>query len=78
MNIKEISEGRVKDLAYNKEWDKQHSPGPAPTIPKKTANYSVTINGKPWKDFITEPEAMRAANSLYNKNPRLQVSVMPK
>ena len=78
MNIQEIKEGRVKDLAYNQEWDRQHSPGPAPTIPKKQMNYGVTINSKPWKDFATEQEAMRAANSIYNKNPRLSILVIPK
>ena len=78
MNIQEIKEGRVKDLAINKEYDRQNSPGPAPTIPKKQMNYSVTINSKLWKDFASEQEAMRAANSIYNKNPRLHVSVVPK
>jgi hypothetical protein len=78
MNIQEITEGRMKDLAYNQEWDRQHNPGPAPTIPKQQMNYSVTINGKEWKDFPTESEAMRAANGVYNKNPRLRVSVVPK
>ena len=78
MNIQEITEGRMKDLAYNQEWDRQHSAGPAPTIPQKQMNYSITINGKVWKDFSTEQEAMRAANGVYNKNPRLRVSVMPK
>ena len=78
MNIQEIKEGRVKDLAYNQEWDRQNSPGPAPTISKKQSTHSVTINGRPWKEFPSEQEAMRAANSIYNKNPRLRVSVVPK
>ena len=78
MNIQEITEGKVKDLAINREYDRQHSPGPGPTIPQKQTNYSVTINGKVWKNFATEPDAMRAANGIYNKNPRLRVSVVPK
>ena len=78
MNIQEITEGRVKNMAIDAEYDRQNSPGPAPTPPKKQMNYSVSINGKPWKDFSTEKEAMRVANSLYNKKPRLRVSVVPK
>lgn len=81
MNIQEIKEGRVKDLAINREFDRQNSPGPAPTpqvAPRKQSTHSVTINGKPWKDFSSEQEAMRAANSIYNKNPRLRVLVVPK
>jgi hypothetical protein len=76
MRLQEITEGRVKDVAYNQEWDRQHSP--APTIPTQEMNYTVVINSKPWKDFPNEPSAMRAANSLYAKNPRLRVSVVPK
>jgi hypothetical protein len=75
MNIQEIKEGRVKDLAYNLEWERQHSAGPTPSHTQ--LNYNVTINGKVWKAFPTEPEAMRAAKSLYNKNPRLRISVGP-
>jgi hypothetical protein len=78
MNIQEITEGRVKDLAYSKEWDRQNSPGAAPTVPKPQMTASITINGKHWKDFPTEQEAMRIANSVYHKNPRLRVSVVPK
>lgn len=76
MKLQELFEGRVKDLAYNLEWDKQHSP--ASTLPVQQMKYDVTINGKVWKSFATEPDAMRAANNMYNKNPRLRVSVIPK
>jgi hypothetical protein len=41
-------------------------------------NYSVNINGKQWKDFPTEAAAMKAASTVYNKNPKLRVSVVPK
>ncbi len=78
MNIKEITEGYWKNKAIDAEFDRQNSPGPLPTLPKKQMNYSVTINGKAWKDFATEPEAMRAATSVYNNNRRLRVSVVPK
>ena len=81
MNIQEITEGKVKDLAINREFDRQNSPGPTPTpqMPlKKQSTHGVSINGKLWKDFSSEQEAMRAANSIYNKNPRLRIQVMPK
>jgi len=78
MRLQEITEGKVKDVAYNQEWDRQHNPGPAPAITKQKMNYTVVINSKPWKDFPDEPSAMRAANRLYAKNPRLRVSVVPK
>ena len=78
MNLKEITESRMKDLAYNQEWDRQHSPGPGPTPPVQKMNYSVTINGKIWKAFPTEQSALKAANAVYDKNRRLRVSVVPK
>lgn len=81
MNIKEISEGRVKNMAIDAEYDRQNSPGPEPTPTKpitKKMNYNVVVNGKLWKAFATEAEAMRAATGAYNNNPRLRVSVTPK
>ena len=81
MNIKEITEGKVKNLAIDREFDRQNSPGPAPTPQatlKKQMNYNVVVNGKVWKDFPTEQKAMQVATSLHNKNPHLRISVMPK
>ena len=78
MKIQEITEGRVKNMAIDKEFDRQNSPGPAPTPSVQPMNYSVTINGKVWKDFPTEQVALKAANAIYDKNRRLRVSVVPK
>ena len=77
------NEGKVKHLAIDREFDRQNSSGPAPTVPaenkpKTQLDYYLTINGKPWSDFNTENEALRAANSIYNKNPRLRVNVLPR
>jgi hypothetical protein len=69
-----IREGKVSD-AYT---DGTYNQSVRTTPPKQQMNYSVTINSKPWKDFPTESEAMRAANGVYNKNSRLRVSVVPK
>ncbi len=76
MKLQELFEGKVKNLAIDREYNKQHSP--ASTLPVQQMKYDVTINGKVWKSFATEPDAMRAANNMYNKYPRLRVSVMPK
>jgi len=76
MKLQELFEGKVKNLAIDREYNKQHSP--ASTLHVQQTKYDVTINGKVWKSFATEPDAMRAANNMYNKNPRLRVSVMPK
>lgn len=76
MKLQELFEGKVKNLAIDREYNKQHSP--ASTLHVQQMKYDVTINGKVWKSFATEPDAMRAANNMYNKNPRLRISVMPK
>ena len=75
-NTNKVAEGKMKDVAYNREFDRQNSSGPTPIINQKT--YDVTINGKFWKDFVTKQDAMQAANSLYNKNSKLRISVVPK
>ena len=75
-NTNKVTEGKMKDVAYNREFDRQNSPGPAPTINQKT--YNVIVNGKFWKDFVTKQDAMQAANTLYGKNPKSRISVMPK
>ena len=82
MKLQELIEGKMKDLAYNLEWDRQHNPGPAPTPtqikpPEVRMNYMVTIGHNPWKKFATEKEAMTAATNAYNKNPRRRVDVVP-
>jgi hypothetical protein len=78
MNIKEITEGRVSDMAINRAYDMQHNPGPDPVGVPIQMDYSVTINGKVWKDFPTESDALKAANALYAKNRKLRVNVVPK
>jgi len=79
MKLFELFEGRVSDkLILDKEWEKQNGPQPEPSPPVRQMNYIVTINSKPWKEFATEPEAMRVATAIYNKNRKLRVSVTPK
>jgi hypothetical protein len=74
MNITEITEGRVKNAYIDGTYNQPFSP----TLPKTEENYFVSINGKQWKGFPTEQAAMKSANSIYNKNPKLRVSVTPK
>ena len=71
------NEGKMKDLAYNTEWDRQNSPGKGPTIKPPKMEYKVVINGKAWKEFSAEKAAMAAANSLYYKNKKLRINVVP-
>ena len=79
-------EGGLKNYAIDKEFDRQYGEQPQPTLKaptKHSANYHVTINGNPWKKngeivpFSSEQNALRAANSIYAKNPRLRVDVVP-
>lgn len=74
VNMQGISEGRVKDAYMNGTYNQPY----APTLPKPEENYFVSINGKQWKSFPTEQTAMKAADAIYNKNPKLRVSVTPK
>lgn len=79
MKLQELFEGKFKDLAYNLEYDKKYKPAPsAPIIkPKLPAQYYISINGKKWKEFDSEKYAMQIANTLYNKNPKLRIDVLP-
>lgn len=77
MKLHELFEGRVKDLAYNREYDRQHGQQTLPTIKRIVPQYYVSINGKRWKDFDSEKSAMTAATTLHNRNPRLRVDVLP-
>ena len=77
MNIKEITEGFWKNKAIDAEFDRQNSPGPAPTIQKPKMNYAVVVKGKVWKEFPTEQLALRAATSMQANRPHLRPQVMP-
>ena len=83
MKITELSEGRVKDLAINADYDRIYGEQPLPSVPEVPLNYYVDINGKPWsekgkiKPFADERSALKAANAIYNKNPKLRVSALP-
>ena len=78
MRINELlAESRMKDLAYEIEWNREHGVQPTPTPKKKPSNYHLTINGKPWGDFETKEQALATANKLYNNNRRLRISVIP-
>lgn len=73
------NEGRVSDrLVLDKEWERQNSSGPTPSLPTEQMNYNIVVNDKVWKDFPTEQKAMLSATSLHNKNPKLRISVVPK
>lgn len=76
MKIQELIEGKVKGMIGTKLEYPREYPLPPPVI--KQENYLVLINNKKWKGFETESKAMQAATSIYNKNPRLRVSVVPK
>lgn len=77
MRLQELFEGKVKDLAYNQEYDRQHDTTYTPPARRSVPQYYVAINGKKWKDFETEKAARAAANTVYNRNPRLRVDVIP-
>lgn len=77
MKLLELFEGKVKDLAINRDYDRQYGRQPAPTVKLPVAQYYVSINGKKWKEFSSEKLAMAAANAIYNKNPKLKVDVLP-
>jgi len=83
MRLQEISEGRVKDLAIAREYEKTYGDQPEPSAYEEPFNYYITINGQPWKSggkikpFANEKRALAAANGLYAKNPRLKIDVLP-
>lgn len=77
MRAHEFLEARMKDLAYEIEWNREHGKQPKPTPLKKPSNYHLTINGKMWGDFATEKEALAVATNMYNKNTRLKINVIP-
>lgn len=72
MKLQELIEGRVSDMAYNAEYDREHNINQPPLM-----NYFVAINGRKWKEFKTEPDAMKAATAYHNKHPRVRVDVLP-
>ena len=72
--VNNIAEGRVKNAYMDGTYNQSVAKTPQP----ENNNYCVSINGKQWKDFPSEATAMKAANTIYNKNPKLHVSVVPK
>jgi hypothetical protein len=76
MRLQELFESRVGDLGV-------FGPAPEPvrTKPKIEYNFTVFINGRKWKDCVTEREAMEAANNYYNRHlgdsRRQRVDVLP-
>jgi len=71
MKLCELFEGKLKNLAIDREYDKKYSP----TQPKMT--HKIVIRGNDWREFSSELAALKAANTLKLKNPRLKVDVLP-
>jgi hypothetical protein len=72
MNLKEITEGRLKNSAIDAEFDKQHS--------TTKAKFAVMVNGKIWKrngttvEFRDYSAARNAADKITaSKNITTQV-----
>lgn len=59
-----FSESKIKRAVDNDEY-----------YPQPKAKFCIYVNGKEWKKYIDRKAAMAAATTLYERNPRLKVSV---
>lgn len=81
MRLQELFEGRVNQLYLDKgRFDDLPTKQPIKAIP---ANFFISINGRPWKrdgkivTFPTHAAALRSATSIYNRNPKIKLEVLP-
>lgn len=73
MRLQELFEGKLKNLAIDREFD-----GPLfrSTLPAITYNYRLSINGKLWGQFKTEQQAIAAGNKIRLTKPYLRIDVV--
>lgn len=72
MKLYELFEGRVKNAYMSGTYfNSKTATSPVSKM------YKVLINHRHWKDFEDKVSAERAANAVYNKNPKLRVDVLP-